>query len=254
MERSGARVRAGRDPLLRALIRRLRGLRGSRDTAQLALSLDAPPPRSAEELLERLRVHGLRGVDQLKLTRNRRTVLSIAGHALRVQEGYLEAPDEVHAAIVMFVMTPRRLVERRHEALQRVLQFAEHFPKRPPRASAERTHADDEPLAARLVAEHARLNAELFDDALSTLPIRVSRRMKSRLGHYTPRRPHVRPEIAISRGHFRRHGWAEVVQTLMHEMVHQWQDENGLPVDHGVAFRRKARSVGAPASATRPLR
>ena len=78
--------------------------------------------------------------------------------------------------------------------------------------------------------------------------------MKSRLGHYTPRRDGVKPEIAISRGHFRRHGWDEVVLPLLHEMVHQWQDESGLPVDHGAAFRRKARTIGAPAAATRPLR
>jgi hypothetical protein len=30
----------------------------------------------------------------------------------------------------------------------------------------------------------------------------------------------------------------------LHEMVHQWQDQNGFPVDHGRVFRRKARAVG----------
>jgi hypothetical protein len=34
---------------------------------------------------------------------------------------------------------------------------------------------------------------------------------------------------------------------LLHEMVHQWQAENGLPVDHGAVFRRKAQEVGVPA-------
>jgi predicted SprT family Zn-dependent metalloprotease len=69
--------------------------------------------------------------------------------------------------------------------------------------------------------------------------------MKSRLGHYTLRgQEQCDPEIVISRRHIRRHGWDEAVQTLLHEMVHQWQDETGQKVDHGREFRRKARQVG----------
>ena len=56
-------------------------------------------------------------------------------------------------------------------------------------------------------------------------------------------------EIVISRRHARRDGWADVTDTLLHEMVHQWQDESGLPVDHRGAFRRKAREVGAAPAA-----
>jgi hypothetical protein len=33
---------------------------------------------------------------------------------------------------------------------------------------------------------------------------------------------------------------------MLHEMVHQWQAEMGLRVDHGPTFRRKAREVGVP--------
>jgi len=35
-----------------------------------------------------------------------------------------------------------------------------------------------------------------------------------------------------------------VEETLLHEMVHQWQAETGAKVDHGAGFRRKARDVG----------
>jgi predicted SprT family Zn-dependent metalloprotease len=38
--------------------------------------------------------------------------------------------------------------------------------------------------------------------------------------------------------------WADVEETLLHEMVHQWQAESGRRVDHGREFRRKAREVG----------
>jgi hypothetical protein len=34
-------------------------------------------------------------------------------------------------------------------------------------------------------------------------------------------------------------------------MVHQWQDENGKEIDHGRAFRAKAREVGIEPAAKR---
>jgi hypothetical protein len=40
---------------------------------------------------------------------------------------------------------------------------------------------------------------------------------------------------------------------MLHEMVHQWQAETGLPVDHGPGFRRKAREVGVLPTARRHL-
>ena len=65
---------------------------------------------------------------------------------------------------------------------------------------------------------------------------------------------HGPAEIAISRRHLRRHGWQEALHTLLHEMVHQWQDETGQPIDHSSVFRRKAREVGVVAGATRKAR
>jgi hypothetical protein len=52
------------------------------------------------------------------------------------------------------------------------------------------------------------------------------------------------PEIAISARHCHRDGFASALETLLHEMVHQWQAETGRAVDHGREFRRKAREVG----------
>jgi hypothetical protein len=45
-----------------------------------------------------------------------------------------------------------------------------------------------------------------------------------------------------------------VEETLLHEMVHLWQHANGHPVNHGPAFRAKAREVGAHAAARRWVR
>ena len=63
-----------------------------------------------------------------------------------------------------------------------------------------------------------------------------------------------RPEvITLSRRHIDRDGWDQVEVTLLHEMVHQWQAETGLAVDHGPAFRRKARDVGIEPAARRDV-
>ena len=61
------------------------------------------------------------------------------------------------------------------------------------------------------------------------------------------------PEIAISGRHAQRDGFASALETLLHEMVHQWQHENGLPLDHGAGFRKKCREVGAAPSAKRAV-
>ena len=96
-----------------------------------------------------------------------------------------------------------------------------------------------------------------FGGSLRSLEVRVSRRMRARLGHYiaaTAATAAAEPaEIAISRRHLRRHGWDEALHTLLHEMVHQWQDEHGLPIDHGATFRRKAREVGIAPCARRTV-
>ena len=145
----------------------------------------------------------------------------------------------------------RGRLPRAHDETQ--LAFELEPPPRKPRAT-ERTHRDDEVMAEKLTHAHEVLNRERFGGSLTRIPIRVSRRMKSRLGHYTHRDPSGEgSEIAISRRHIRRHGWGEAIETLIHEMVHQWQDENRLPVDHGRQFRAKARLVGISPRAGRDV-
>jgi hypothetical protein len=214
----------------------------------LSLALDAPP-HDATELLVRLRALGLRRIDNCRLTRNRNVMVSFRGPDLRVHEGYLGAPDEVHRAIVAFV-EGRTRVERR-AAQHKIVAFRVDAPRVAPRR--ERTRPEDEPLAARFVEWHHRYNAEHFGGALKAVPVRVSRRMKSRLGHYSAATAGAPGEIAISWRHLRRHGWEEALHTLLHEMVHQWQDETGKPLDHGAGFRAKARSVGIEAAAKRAV-
>jgi len=201
-------------------------------------------------LMQRLRALGLRGIDTVALMHTRRTMVSVVGSTLRVHEDYTLAPDAVLRAIVTFA-TARTHAARR--AARDVI--LSHPVERPaPTRRAEPARPGDAPLLARLADAHAELNARHFAGALSRIPVKLSSRMKTRLGHYAPKgEDGPQAEIVLSRRHLRRDGWAETLHTLLHEMVHQWQDESGLPLDHGPAFRRKAKEVGVLPRAKRPV-
>jgi len=205
-------------------------------------------------LAQRLHALGLRGFSRVVATENRAVMVSVGrGAVLRVHRGYALAPDRVLAAVVRFV-TPgtRRLL--RHSAQREILAFRPAGTGRDapaPRRAAERPHPGDAARLARLTESFGVLNARCFDGALPELPIRLSGRMRRRLGHLALRHGTGEPyEITIGRRHLLRDGWEEATHTLLHEMVHLWQHQSGLGVDHGPAFRRKAREVGiAPVAA-----
>ncbi len=221
---------------------------------QLSLELDVRP-RSAEDLKGLLVRLGLRAHYQVRLTQNRTVVVSFTDLEVRIHRGYLTAPDNVLASIVDFVHGRTR--QERARARRQLLGWkipVEAQAPRIKRRSAEQTHPADQRLAGELARRHADLNEKKFEGILKGVRIRVSRRMRSRLGHYTWRgQGGHSAEIVISRRHIRRDGWDEATHTLLHEMVHQWQDEQGLKVDHGREFRRKARAVGITPLARRDV-
>jgi hypothetical protein len=227
-----------------------RFFRRGRDTAQLELGLNVNTPHDAVQLLARLRQLGLRRITRCRLTRNRNVMVSFGGGELRVHQGYLAAPETLLRAIVCFV-EGRTRAERR--AAQRVIvAFPIRTPKPPSRR--ERTHPDDADISIQLSEWHHRYNTRHFAGRLMEIEIRVSRRMKTRLGHYTASTPGGdSAEIAISRAHLKKHGWTEALHTLLHEMVHQWQDETARTIDHGSTFRAKSREVGIAPYARRVL-
>lgn len=207
-------------------------------TAQLGLDFETP-----RDLVLELRALGVPASMPIVLHQNRRVMLSYKPHSgLRVHAGYARAPIEVVAAIARWARPWVRRKDRR-EAARVFLGFSVHpegLPRRVRRP--DRPEPGDEQRTAELRALHAVLNARWFDGRLASIPIELSGRMRRKLGHYEPKAIGT-PIIAISRRHLRRDGWASVSDTLLHEMVHQWQDESGLPVDHGSEFRRKAREV-----------
>jgi hypothetical protein len=188
---------------------------------------------------------------------NRSVMLSLSPEGvLRLHLGYAYAPDRVLRAIVRF-LNPRvpRVLRRLAEREFLAFPVHEYAPPRPRAERRERARPGDVALLHRLETLHQQLNERHFGGTLGQVQIRLSARMRSRLGELAVDSKTGRSvEIGLSRRHLARHPWAEVEHTMLHEMVHQWQAENGLPVDHRRAFRRKAREVGVLPVAKRPVR
>lgn len=225
---------------------------------QLNLLLDAPdaiappapvtvPPQpDAAAVRARLVALGLPCDTRVVLTRNLVTMLSWSRRTgLRLHAGYASAPDAILAAIVRYI-GHRGSAAERAGARRIFMAFpaADHVPSRLPRWRPPRVPAGDQPLVARLQAAHRELNLRHFDGALEEVPILVSHLMRRKLGVLSVSRSRGLITIGISARHVRRDGWNAALETLLHEMVHQWQAETGRPVDHRRDFRDKARAVG----------
>ncbi|MBA3318071.1 MAG: SprT-like domain-containing protein [Gemmatimonadales bacterium] len=206
------------------------------------------------EFLLRLALLGLRSCTRVETHTNRTVMVSLSARGvLRLHRGYTFAPDAVLRAIVRF-LDPRLPREQRRAAECEFLVFPveDHAPPPPGSGRRDRPRPGDLRVLHRLYGAHERFNREHFEGLLGSVPIRLSGRMRTRLGELSVDMVTGRAlEIAISRRHIARHLWTEVEHTLLHEMVHQWQAETGSPVDHDVAFRRKAAQVGVLPSARR---
>jgi len=218
-----------------------------------SVSLLAAPDDLLAYRLGRL---GLREVAAVRTHTNRTVMVSLSARlVLRLHRGYAHAPDPVLAAIVRF-LDPRLCRSERRRAERVFLAFpVERYAPRPPlQRPPERPRPGDLAMLHRLQQLHARLNAMHFGAVLGEVPIRLSGRMRTRLGEVSVDLRTGRPiEIAISRRHLAEHPWSEVEHTMLHEMVHQWQAESGLGVDHGPTFRAKAREVGVLPAARRSV-
>jgi hypothetical protein len=206
-------------------------------------------------LPERLQALGLSNVQQILTHTNQTVMLSLSRRVLRIHRGYSYAPDQVLEAIVRF-LNPRVPRPLRKAAEREFLDFPVdvHAPASAGRPRLERARPGDLRLRYRLEALHRDLNSRHFEGKLQGIRIRISGRMRSRLGELSVDLRTGQPlELSISRRHIARHPWAEVEHTMLHEMVHQWQAETGLRVDHGPTFRRKAREVGVLAAAKRQI-
>jgi hypothetical protein len=221
------------------------GQRGDAAAGQCFLFEDCLP--------ERLQALGLKDVERILTHSNQTVMLSLNRRVLRIHRGYGFAPDRVLQAVVRF-LNPRVPRALRRAAEREFLDFPVHayvpLAERVPRR--ERARPGDLRLIHRLEELHRQLNLQHFGGALPEITIRISSRMKRRLGELSIEgRTGQAMEITLSRRHIERHPWVEVEHTMLHEMVHQWQAESGLPVDHGPTFRGMALQVGALPAAKR---
>jgi predicted SprT family Zn-dependent metalloprotease len=116
--------------------------------------------------------------------------------------------------------------------------------------------------AQALETRWQQLNARYFSNLLPPIPIRWSERLTSSVGMFTcrggprtsyPNLPSTgRREIRLSRPLFEQlaarmsHVEQELINTLAHEMIHQWQfDVLKRRPDHGLAFLRKMRQINS---------
>jgi hypothetical protein len=222
-----------------------------------------PEPRAAEAppreeghttamLARRLRLLGLPESAAVVTHRNQQVMVSWRPQkGLRLHEGYAHAPDDVLKALVRF-LTPGTRRAARLAARQIFLEFpVEEFAPSAPRDPATRIRPGDERALARLRQLHLELNHRHFEGLLGQIPILLSGRMRRRLGELRLERKTGRAlRITLNRRHVRRDTSVAVIDTLLHEMVHQWQAETGRAVDHGAEFRRKARELGISPRAT----
>ena len=208
---------------------------------QFALPLDAP----SAPLDVRLKALGLRHVSAVRTHRNSSVLVSLTRQrVLRVHADYAGAPDRVLLAIVRFFRRGVPASERR-EALAVLRAWPVHSPASRRRRAGSLPSPADAIVLERLAARRREQRAVHFDGVLTEIPIALSGRMRRRLGQLVYSHETGRPiEIVLKRGLAHRGPWADVEETLLHEMVHQWQAETGRPVDHGREFRMKAREVG----------
>ena len=206
-------------------------------------------------LARRLELLGLRR--RVHVHENRTVLVSVSRRGqLRIHRGFAYASDRVLQAVVEFVHPSTRAAERRRAERELVSFPVEEFVRLPgKRLRSERLRPGDRKILAELARHHERFNRRHFGGRLAQIAFRISRRMRTRLGELTVNpRTNRATEIAISRHHLECDGWDEVLHTLLHEMVHQWQVESGLDPDHGETFREKALEVGVVPGARRVVR
>ena len=195
----------------------------------------------------RLRAAGLSPDTPVVAHTNRRVLVTLTRRgALRVHAGFGFAPDPVLAAIARWARPRQRRAERL--AAGRILAafpVHAHVPSPAPRRRPQPlVDPGDAARLARLGALHELLNARHFGGMLGQVELRLSARMRRRLGEFRPGSSAEPAVIALSRRHLRRDGWARATDTLLHEMVHQWQAETGRPLGHGPVFRLKCAELG----------
>ncbi len=97
------------------------------------------------------------------------------------------------------------------------------------------------PITSHLAQElYKDLNRQHFEGKLPECRIEISARLTRTAGKIWPRTRLMR----LSRSYHELYGQAELANTILHEMIHLWLHEQGLPSGHTSLFRHKLLQVG----------
>ena len=213
---------------------------------------------SANDFLRELRDRGVLRLSRVTFRKNRSTLWSITqrGTVLNVHTAYRAPTPSILDAFAVIAREGgigSRETRRAAAALE----------SWPPLASAihearqEHTARNDgmrvsccatPAQRAYLVSLYRYFNQTRFAGQLPLVPVRLSRRMRSALGHMLPGETvdGVRTvrEIALNADLMLEGNGAERIDTLLHEMAHvaDYLESGGL--DHGASWRAWARRVG----------
>lgn len=215
-------------------------------------------------MLKRLRQRGASQLRIVNFRRNRATIWSLSGGGavLNLHEGYRTAPASILDAFAVIVRDAERGTPAYREAAKHVCEWPGLEPAlRNAQAAYQRRKrvrrqsqpnypgpccaTDDQKHYVRCFFLH--LNDMKFDGRLPrALPLRLSNRFRSRLGHMVPgfrSGKRVVLEIALNVDLMLQGNGRERVDTLVHEMAHaaDWIFDGGE--GHGDTWRRWAQRV-----------
>jgi hypothetical protein len=234
---------------------------------QFDFSAHDPEPRfTADSLLRMLARRGCRRLDDVRFKKNRGRIISLSkdGRTLHVHACFQDAPDEVVNAVVTFLKAGRRSYAYRESIRVMRDHFDAHGPKYAPITAEEEDHRvkrDIDRLPCVGNAEQrafireafARYNSGLFGSKLPNVKLRLSDRMRSRLGHIryhtTSTNERIVLELALNIHLLLPGNEAILLDTLLHEMTHMeaWLVHGERA--HGADWKAIAKRVGCEATA-----
>ena len=213
---------------------------------------------SPETFRAALRRRGAKKLERVTFRRNRSTVWSLTqrGTALNLHVAYQAAPGHILDAFAIIVRsggvaTPASsragAVVLEWPELSRALEEVRTSDHRRKRTVVQRC-CGSEAQREYLRALYRYFNATRFEGMLPDVPLRLSNRMRSSLGHMMPGRHRnghrYVVEIALNIDLLLPGNGAERVDTLLHEMAHVADYLLSGEYGHGASWRAWAKSVG----------
>lgn len=248
-----------------------------RPARALQLQIDFSPAQSAprfdeDSLLRALARRGCRRLEEVRFKKNRGRIISLSkdGRTLHVHACFQDADEEVVNAVVTFLKAGRRSYAYRESIRVMRDHFDRHSQKYGPDPEEEdlllmrgidRLRCAGTAEQREFIREaYSRYNAGLFNSRLPAVKLRLSDRMRSRLGHIryhtTSAGERIVLELALNIHLMLPGNEAILLDTLLHEMTHMeaWLLHGERA--HGPDWKAIARRVGCEATAcsTQPIR